>query len=69
MQTEEIYFWDKKTHPDQQHIFDTAITLSDAFFSEIKNHPVPIDLDILSAIKTSPLAIDLYLFLNYKEYR
>ena len=68
MQTEEIYFWDKKTHPDQQHIFDTSITLSDAFFSEIKNHPVPIDLDILSEIKTSPLAIDLYLFLTYNSF-
>ena len=69
MQTEEIYFWDKKTHPDQKQIFDTAITLSDTFFEEIKNHPVPIDLDILSAIKTSPLAIDLYLFLTYNSFK
>jgi len=68
MQTEEIFFWDKKAHPDQQHIFDTSITLSDAFFEEISNHPVPIDLDILSAIKKSPLAIDLYLFFTYNSF-
>ncbi len=60
--------WWKKTHPNQEVLFDNEINLSDKFFEELISNPVPIDLDILSTIKQSPLAIDLYLFLTYRVF-
>lgn len=60
--------WWKKTHPNQEVLFDNEITLSDKFFEELSSNPVPIDLDILGSIRKSPLAIDLYLFLTYRTF-
>jgi hypothetical protein len=66
---EEVYFWDSKAHPTQKMIFNMTICLSDNFYNEVTSSPVPIDFDILKAIKKSPLAIDLYFFLTYKSFR
>ncbi len=40
--------------------------LSDYFFKEITNHPVPIKLDALAKLQRSPLAMDLYCFLTHR---
>ncbi len=45
----------------------TSVTLSEAFFNEIKNHSVPLKLEILKSLKRSPLALDLYVFINYRS--
>ena len=36
------------------------------FFDEITNKPVPIDLRALHALKQSPMAMDLYVWLTYR---
>ena len=42
--------------------------LSEAFFNEIVNHPVPLDMNTLQALKRSPLGLDLYLWLTYRIF-
>ena len=54
---------------------DTALTgwnskifLGEALFNEILNHPVPLDMNALKALKRSPLGLDLYLWLVYRTF-
>ena len=49
-------------HPSQSG------TLSEKFFNEIISHPVPIDMNILKAIKRCALGLDLYLWLTYRIF-
>ena len=37
-------------------------------FYEIINHPVPINMNTLTALKRSPLGLDLYLWLVYRTF-
>ena len=38
------------------------------FFNEIIRRPVPIDMNTLTALKRSPLGLDLYLWLTYRTF-
>ena len=54
-------FWWNERKPDQSSLWDSKIELSEKFFNEIINHPVPLDLNTLTALKRSTLGLDLYL--------
>ena len=58
------FHWAKD--PNQQDLWDSTVVLSDDFYLEIINHPVPLDMEILSALKQSPLALDIYSWLTYR---
>lgn len=58
-------WWAPKS-PNQGTLFESTVTLSEAFFNEIVNFPIPIDLRALKALKRSPLAIDIYCWLTYR---
>ena len=47
---------------------DSKIRLGEDFFNEIINHPVPIDMNTLTALKRSALGLDLYLWLVYRTF-
>jgi hypothetical protein len=60
-----ILFWDEK-HCSQPGLFGhSEIVLSEDYFREIMAHPVPVDLRIITAIKKSPLALNLYMLMTY----
>ena len=61
-------WWDPRD-PDQLMLWTSTIQLNQGLFDEIIRHSVPLDLNILRAIKRSPLAIDLYIWLTYTNYR
>ena len=42
------------------------LRLSEAFFSELRRHPIPVDRAAISDIQNSPRAIDIYLFLAFR---
>lgn len=58
--------WWRPKSPNQSTLFESTVTLSEAFFNEIINFPVPIDLRALKALKRSPLALDIYCWLTYR---
>lgn len=58
-------WWDPKV-PEQANLWQSTVTLSQEFFDEIVNRPVPIDMRALKALKASPMAIDLYCWLTYR---
>jgi len=58
-------WWNPKS-PQQATLFESTLTLGEEFFKEIANHPVPIDMDALKALKRSPMAIDIYCWSTYR---
>jgi len=58
-------WWDPKT-PDQAALWLSTVTLSQDFFKEIVDRPIPIDMRALEALKRSPLALDIYCWLTYR---
>ena len=48
--------------------WDSKIELSEKFFHEIIRHPVPLDMNTLTALKWSSLGLDLYLWLTYRTF-
>ena len=61
------FWWDPK-RPDERSLWNSKIELGEKFYNEIINHPVPIDMNTLTALKRSPLGLDLYLWLVYRTF-
>ena len=66
--TDKHEFWWKERKPGERVLWDSKIHLGEAFFNEIINHPVPLDTNILTALKRSSLGLDLYLWLVYRTF-
>ena len=60
--------WWTTKRPDVPSLWKSKIYLGEAFFNEIINHPLPIDMNILKALKRSSLGLDLYLWLAYRTF-
>jgi hypothetical protein len=60
-----VLWWHAK-QPDQAGLWQSSVTLSERFFSEVVDRPVPIDIRALKALKRSPMALDLYTWLTYR---
>ena len=60
-------FWNPQD-PSQAALWQSQITLSEPFFKEVINHPIPIDLRALKALKRSPMALDIYAWLTYRMF-
>ena len=61
-------FWWNERKPDEPVLWESKIRLGEDFFNEIINHPVPIDMNTLTALKRSTLGLDLYLWLVYRTF-
>ena len=61
------FWWDPK-RPDDRMLWESKIELGEKFFNEIIQHPVPLDMNILKALKRCSLGLDLYLWLNYRTF-
>lgn len=63
---EDASLWWHPKQPTQATLFESSLTLSERFFNESINSPVPIDLRALKALSKSPLALDIYCWLTYR---
>ena len=61
-------FWWNVRKPEQPVLWESKIELGEDLFYEIIQHPVPIDMNTLTALKRSPLGLDLYLWLVYRTF-
>ena len=59
------FWWDNK-HPEQAGMWRSTVTLSENFFNEVIDRPVPIDMRAVKALKKSPMALDIYTWLTYR---
>ena len=49
-------WWDPKLH-DEPMLWESKIRLGEDFFNEIIQHPLPLNMNILKALKRSPLGL------------
>ena len=61
-------FWWNPKRPNEPMLWESKIQLSEPFFNEIIRHPVPLDMNTLTALKRSALGLDLYLWLVYRTF-
>ena len=61
-------FWWNERKPGKRVLWDSKIELGEKFFNEIINHPVPLDMNTLTALKRCSLGLDLYLWLVYRTF-
>ena len=61
------FWWDERK-PDEYSLWDSKIRLGEDLFNEIIQHPVPLDMNTLAALKRSALGLDFYLWLNYRNF-
>lgn len=62
---ESLLYWSLAA-PEAMSFWDSYVTLSEAFFREIIDRPVPIDLRALRALRGSPLRLDIYYWLTHR---
>ena len=59
-------WWDPRD--DGQMLLASQIELGQEFFDEIIRRPVPIDMNVLRALKRSSLGLDVYMWLTYRLF-
>lgn len=60
--------WWNHHQPEQSTLWKSWIELGDSFFEAICSAPVPVDMRALQALKNSPMALDLYAWMNYRTF-
>ena len=60
-----VLWWHSK-EPEQAGLWKSTVTLSEQFFKEVVDRPVPIDMRAMKALKQSPMALDIYTWLTYR---
>ena len=60
-------WWDLK-NPEQSTLFGSWIELGEKFYQAIISAPVPLDMRVLMALKSSSLALDIYAWATYKTF-
>jgi Plasmid encoded RepA protein len=58
--------WWADSNPGQPALLPSSVRLSGEFFREVTEHPVPLDLRALRALRGSPLRLDIYAWLTYR---
>ncbi|GAB2559445.1 replication protein RepA [Nocardia heshunensis] len=53
----------------QPSLMPSTINLSAEFFKEVIAHPVPVDMKVLNALQSSPMAMDIYIWLTYRVFK
>lgn len=63
-----VLWWSLK-NPSQGTLWKSWIELEPDFFAAITSVPIPVDVRALRALKSSPLALDLYALCCYEAHR
>ena len=62
----QIWYNRKPDQPVLSEEFGNVIILSDEFYREISEHPIPTDLDAVRVLSPSPAVLDLFMWLSYR---
>ena len=61
-------FWWNPARPDEPSLWESKIRLGEEFFNEVIQHPMPLDMNALKALKRCSLGLDIYLWLVYRTF-
>lgn len=54
------------SNPEQQELLKSYVVISHRFFDEVTRHPVPVNMDALSMLRSSARKLDIYTWLTYR---
>lgn len=60
-----VEWWQPQTEENAGQ-WQSSLPLSEPFFKECLDHPLPIDLRAVRGLSRSPIAIDIYIWLTYR---
>jgi hypothetical protein len=66
--TDEFELFFDISNPDQISLFESEIVLTEKFYTEITTHSIPLDMRAVTALRQSPLELDIYQWLAYRMY-
>ena len=61
-----IWYNRDQNQPPLSEAFENVIVLSDEFYQEIVEHPIPTDLDAVRVLSSAPATLDLFMWLSYR---
>lgn len=64
---EEVDIWWAPQELQEDVIWESRITLSEKFFRQIIESPIPLDWRVVQGLSPSPLAIDIYMWGSYRR--
>ena len=59
--------WNPKK-PNEPVLWESTVELGHDFFHDILRHPFPLNMNILKALKKSPLGLDFYMWAVYRTF-
>lgn len=62
----QIWYDRRPDQPVLSEEFENVIVLSDEFYREILEHPIPTDLNAVRVLSGSPAVLDLFMWLSYR---
>jgi hypothetical protein len=66
VQVADEYIWWPPQKASTLETLKAKVVLNDRFFQELTEHPVPLDMRVVQALKQSPMALDIYMWLTYR---
>lgn len=64
---EEVDIWWEPQDLQEDVLWEARITLSQKFFRQITESPIPLDWRVIQGLSRSPLAIDVYTWASYRR--
>jgi len=62
---ESVDWWEPQ-NPEEAGAWRSRLQLSQPFFQECVDHPLPIDLRVIKLLRRAPLAMDIYMWLTHR---
>lgn len=66
MREAQIWYNRNPEQPVLSEEFENVIVLSDEFYQEIRNHPIPADMEAVKLLVAAPAVLDLFMWLTYR---
>jgi hypothetical protein len=54
--------------PSEPHTLDNVVVLSEAFYHEISEHPIPVEREVIAALAHAPGLLDFYVWIAWKSW-
>jgi hypothetical protein len=61
-----IWYNRDENQPALSEAFENVIVLSDEFYKEVVDHPIPTDMDAVRVLSSAPATLDLFMWLSYR---
>jgi len=62
----QIWYNQESAQPPLSDEFANVVVLSEEFYREISEHPIPADLDAVKVLASAPAVLDLFVWLTYR---